>query len=61
MASRLDDPIVTLDELPYTVLRDAIFTHPTAAEGLTGLLADVATESISGQMLPIDNDMQKAS
>ena len=25
-------------ELPYTALRDAIFTHPTAAEGLTVLL-----------------------
>jgi pyruvate/2-oxoglutarate dehydrogenase complex dihydrolipoamide dehydrogenase (E3) component len=27
--------------LPYTALRDAIFTHPTAAEGLTRLLASV--------------------
>jgi pyruvate/2-oxoglutarate dehydrogenase complex dihydrolipoamide dehydrogenase (E3) component len=34
-----------LGELPYTVLRDAIFTHQTAAEGLTGLLADVGTET----------------
>jgi pyruvate/2-oxoglutarate dehydrogenase complex dihydrolipoamide dehydrogenase (E3) component len=25
--------------LPYTVLRDAIWTHPTAAEGLLGLFA----------------------
>ena len=25
--------------LPYTALRQAIFTHPTVAEGLTGLLA----------------------
>ena len=32
-----------LGQLPFTVLRDAIFTHPTAAEGLTVLLADVAT------------------
>jgi pyruvate/2-oxoglutarate dehydrogenase complex dihydrolipoamide dehydrogenase (E3) component len=31
-----------LGDLPFTVLRDAIFTHPTAAEGLTVLLADVA-------------------
>jgi pyruvate/2-oxoglutarate dehydrogenase complex dihydrolipoamide dehydrogenase (E3) component len=31
-----------LGELPYTVLRDAIFAHPTAAEGLTVLLAEVA-------------------
>jgi pyruvate/2-oxoglutarate dehydrogenase complex dihydrolipoamide dehydrogenase (E3) component len=27
--------------LPYTVLRDAIFTHPTTAEGLVFLLASV--------------------
>jgi pyruvate/2-oxoglutarate dehydrogenase complex dihydrolipoamide dehydrogenase (E3) component len=31
-----------LGGLPYTALRDALFTHPTAAEGLTLLLADVA-------------------
>ena len=37
-----------LGELPYTVLRDAIFTHPTAAEGLSGLLANVATKPIHG-------------
>lgn len=30
-----------LGELPFTALRDALFTHPTAAEGLTLLLADV--------------------
>jgi pyruvate/2-oxoglutarate dehydrogenase complex dihydrolipoamide dehydrogenase (E3) component len=34
-----------LAELPYTALRDAIFTHPTAAEGLTVLLADVSTKA----------------
>ena len=27
--------------LPYTALRDAIFTHPTMAEGLNVLLASV--------------------
>jgi hypothetical protein len=27
--------------LPYTALRDAIFTHPTMAEGLNVLLAGV--------------------
>ena len=32
-----------LGHLPFTVLRDALFTHPTAAEGLTLLLADVAS------------------
>ena len=30
-----------LGDLPYTALRDAIFTHPTMAEGLTVLLASV--------------------
>jgi pyruvate/2-oxoglutarate dehydrogenase complex dihydrolipoamide dehydrogenase (E3) component len=29
-----------LGGLPYTVLRDAIWTHPTAAEGLLGLFAN---------------------
>ncbi len=32
-----------LGDLPFTVLRDALFTHPTAAEGLTVLLAGVAS------------------
>jgi pyruvate/2-oxoglutarate dehydrogenase complex dihydrolipoamide dehydrogenase (E3) component len=27
--------------MPYTMLRDAIFTHPTMSEGLNGLLASV--------------------
>ncbi len=27
--------------LPYTTLRQGIFTHPTVAEGLTALLANV--------------------
>ena len=30
-----------LGQLPFAVLREALFTHPTAAEGLTVLLADV--------------------
>lgn len=30
-----------IGDLPYTALRDALFTHPTAAEGLTVLLANV--------------------
>ena len=37
-----------LGQLPFTVLRDAIFTHPTAAEGLTVLLADVTGAPQSG-------------
>jgi hypothetical protein len=34
-----------LGQLTFTVLRDAIFTHPAAAEGITVLLADVATKA----------------
>ena len=37
-----------LGGMPYTVLRDAIFTHPTAAEGLLGLFASAAS-SRAGQ------------
>ena len=29
-----------LGGMPYTALRDAIFTHPTAAEGLIALFAN---------------------
>jgi hypothetical protein len=32
--------------LPYTALRDAIFTHPTIAEGLTVLLSSVAAKKV---------------
>jgi pyruvate/2-oxoglutarate dehydrogenase complex dihydrolipoamide dehydrogenase (E3) component len=32
--------------LPYTVLRDAIFTHPTTAEGLNFLLASVPAKAM---------------
>jgi hypothetical protein len=35
-----------LGGLPYTVLRDAIFTHPTAAEGLVFLLASVPAKAL---------------
>jgi len=35
-----------LGGLPYTVLRDAIFTHPTAAEGLVYLLASVPAKAL---------------
>ena len=41
-----------LGDLPYTTLRDALFTHPTAAEGLTLLLANVTSETRSQR----DND-----
>jgi pyruvate/2-oxoglutarate dehydrogenase complex dihydrolipoamide dehydrogenase (E3) component len=33
-----------LGQLPFTVLRDALFTHPTAAEGLTVLLTKVESK-----------------
>jgi len=35
-----------LGELPYTVLRDAIFTHPTMAEGLVFLLASLPAKAM---------------
>jgi pyruvate/2-oxoglutarate dehydrogenase complex dihydrolipoamide dehydrogenase (E3) component len=35
-----------LGGLPYTVLRDAILTHPTAAEGLVFLLSSVPAKAI---------------
>jgi pyruvate/2-oxoglutarate dehydrogenase complex dihydrolipoamide dehydrogenase (E3) component len=35
-----------LGALPYTVLRDAIFTHPTVAEGLVFLLANVPARAM---------------
>ena len=36
-----------LNSSPFTSLRDAIFTHPTMAEGLNGLLQNVQDKSIS--------------
>jgi pyruvate/2-oxoglutarate dehydrogenase complex dihydrolipoamide dehydrogenase (E3) component len=35
-----------LGGMPYTALRDAIFTHPTTAEGLVYLLANVQPQSL---------------
>ena len=35
-----------LGGLPYTVLRDAIFTHPTVSEGLVFLLASVPPKAM---------------
>jgi len=35
-----------LGGLPYTLLRDAIFTHPTVAEGLVFLLASVPAKAM---------------
>jgi pyruvate/2-oxoglutarate dehydrogenase complex dihydrolipoamide dehydrogenase (E3) component len=35
-----------LGGLPYTILRDAIFTHPTAAEGLVYLLASAPAKAL---------------
>jgi pyruvate/2-oxoglutarate dehydrogenase complex dihydrolipoamide dehydrogenase (E3) component len=29
--------VAMMAKLPYTALRDAVFTHPTLAEGLNGL------------------------
>jgi len=35
-----------LGRLPYTALRDAIFTHPTSAEGLIGLFLNPLTAPV---------------
>ena len=35
-----------LGRLPYTALRDAIFTHPTSAEGLVGLFSKPPTAPV---------------
>src|SRR5688500_4807788 len=45
-ASELMSTVQTamLGTLPYTALRDALFTHPTAAEGLTLLLASMTSD-----------------
>ena len=45
-ASELTATVQTamLGNLPYTALRDALFTHPTAAEGLTLLLANKTSD-----------------
>jgi len=37
-----------LGKMPYTALRDAIFTHPTMAEGLGGLFSAVPARSLAG-------------
>jgi pyruvate/2-oxoglutarate dehydrogenase complex dihydrolipoamide dehydrogenase (E3) component len=34
-----------IGRMPYTMLRDAIFTHPTMSEGLIGLLASTPSKS----------------
>ena len=39
-----------LGGIPYTVLRDTIWTHPTAAEGLLGLFASPPSAAGSGHM-----------
>jgi hypothetical protein len=37
--------IAMFGKLPYTVLRDAIFAHPTLAESLNNLFATLADTS----------------
>jgi pyruvate/2-oxoglutarate dehydrogenase complex dihydrolipoamide dehydrogenase (E3) component len=43
-----------LGGMPYTALRDAIFTHPTSAEGLIGLFANVPSAPGPRQSLSSD-------
>lgn len=40
--------VAMMGRMPFTALRDAIFTHPTAAEGLTVLLADLPSLEEAG-------------
>ena len=40
--------IAMLGKLPYTILGEAILTHPTIAEGLNGLLAKVPAQANPG-------------
>src|SRR5262249_57284437 len=42
-----------LGGMPYTPLRDALFTHPTAAEGLLGLFA--SPPSVPGPMQSVSS------
>jgi hypothetical protein len=37
--------IAMIGGMPYTMLRDAIFTHPTMSEGLIKLLTSVPAKS----------------
>jgi pyruvate/2-oxoglutarate dehydrogenase complex dihydrolipoamide dehydrogenase (E3) component len=37
-----------MGKLPYTVLRDAVFTHPTMAEGLGSLFSGVPARTQAG-------------
>jgi hypothetical protein len=39
--------VAMLAELPYTALRDAIFTHPTMSEGLILLFAAVPSAPVA--------------
>ena len=38
--------MATLVSMPYSTLRDAIFAHPTMAEGLGFLLANVPARNV---------------
>jgi hypothetical protein len=40
-----------LGGVPYTVLRDAILAHPTMAEGLNALFADVPERRVTASAL----------
>jgi len=45
-----------LGGMPYTALRDAIFTHPTMAEGLNSLFAGVPAEPESAGRQPREKE-----
>ena len=43
--------------LPYTTLRQGIFTHPTVAEGLTALLANVPAPATGRPLKNLPSDV----
>ena len=47
-----------LGRIPYTVLRDTIWTHPTAAEGLLGLFANPPAAPTGGNGLSAEVYLQ---
>jgi pyruvate/2-oxoglutarate dehydrogenase complex dihydrolipoamide dehydrogenase (E3) component len=50
--------VAMLAELPYTALRDAIFTHPTMSEGLISLFA--AVPSAPAPRAPVGTPLEQA-
>jgi pyruvate/2-oxoglutarate dehydrogenase complex dihydrolipoamide dehydrogenase (E3) component len=52
--------VAMIAELPYTTLRDAIFTHPTMPEGLIALFNNVAAAPVPASKAPAFAAMDKS-